>query len=136
LGSNFWNRKTTPYITIVDRNLTLSPKNAKLSHSDHKQSYYLILLVTEGRMQNFKTLAQPLLGEFGWGFLLLFLLSSLPHESKVNSQVWPGVGVWQNAVNSVHLVPWQRRQTLYCIIGPSVLRAPAEQTKVATVFGN
>ena len=27
----------------------------------------LILLVTEGHMQNFKTLVQPLLGEFGWG---------------------------------------------------------------------
>ena len=27
----------------------------------------LILLVTEGRMQNFITLGQPLLGEFEWG---------------------------------------------------------------------
>ena len=57
-----------------------------------------IILVTEGRMQNFKTLAQPLLGEFGWGLLfllLLLLLLLLPHKSKVNSQVWPGVGVWQ-----------------------------------------
>jgi hypothetical protein len=50
------------------------------------QNYFLgcnpILLVTAGRMQNFKNLAQPLLGEFGGGFLLLFL----PHESKANSQ--------------------------------------------------
>ena len=72
--------------------------------SDFSKGYHLILLVaksymhnfgnlvvTEGCMQNFKTLAQPLLGEFGWGFLLLLLL--LLGESKVNSQVFTGMGV-------------------------------------------
>ena len=43
-----------------------------------------ILLVTDGRMQNFKTLEQSLLGEFRWGSFFL-----LPHESKVNSQHSP-----------------------------------------------
>jgi hypothetical protein len=53
----------------------------------------LIILVTDGHIQNFKTLAQYLLGEFRWGsfFFLFFFL--LPCESKVNSQVSPGVGV-------------------------------------------
>ena len=48
-------------------------------------------------MQNFKPLAQPLLGKFRWGFLLLFFFFFflLPHESKVNSQVWPVMGGWQ-----------------------------------------
>ena len=42
-------------------------------------------------MQNFKTLAQPLLVEFGRG--LFFLLLLLPRGNKVNSQVWPGMGL-------------------------------------------
>ena len=59
-----------------------------------------------------KILAQSLLGEFRWGsFFFLFLL---PRESKVNSQVSPGVGVWQkgtfiktrlNLINS-NMVLW------------------------------
>ena len=57
----------------------------------------LILLVTYGRMQNFKTLAQFLLGKFRWGLFLL------PCESKVNSQDSPGVGVWQKSIFSVEI---------------------------------
>ena len=45
-------------------------------------------------MQNFKPLGQPLLWELRWGFLFLFLfLFLLLRESKVNSQVSPGIGV-------------------------------------------
>ena len=65
---------------------------------------YLILLVTEGRMQNFPILAQSLLGEFGWGLLLFFFLFLLPNESKVNSQFWTGLGVWQYCVNTSWLM--------------------------------
>ena len=65
----------------------------------------LILLVTDGRMRNFKTLAQSLLGEFRWGSFFFFFL--LPRESKVNSLVSPGVVDWQkfleyNKENNFH----------------------------------
>ena len=47
-------------------------------------------------MQNFLSLGQPHLWEIRWGsfFLFLFLLL-LPRESKVNSQFWTRLGVWQ-----------------------------------------
>ena len=52
-------------------------------------------------MQNFKTLAHSFLGEFGWGFLFLLL----PRENKVNSQVWPVLGVSQYEL--VHVLSFE-----------------------------
>ena len=61
----------------------------------------VLFSLTEGPIQNFKTLAQPLLGEFGWGFLFLLL----PRENKVNSQVWPVLGVSQYEL--VHVLAFE-----------------------------
>ena len=47
--------------------------------------------------QIFKTLGQTLLQEIRWGLFLLFLFLLL-RESKVNSQFWTGLGVWQNSI--------------------------------------
>ena len=54
----------------------------------------LILLVTEGCMQNFKTLAQPLLGEFGWGRCSCSSCSCSCYHGKTKSTPRFGLG-WE-----------------------------------------
>ena len=50
--------------------------------------------------QIFTTLGQPLLQEIRWGlFLFLLFLFLLLRESKVNSQFWTGLGVWEKRKN-------------------------------------
>jgi hypothetical protein len=66
--ATFQNPRTTPSGEVM-----FTPKYSTVEGEGVVvQGCNIILLVTEGRMQNFRTLRQPLLGEFGWGSFLFF----------------------------------------------------------------
>ena len=46
-------------------------------------------------------------------FLFLFLLLLLPRENKVNSQVWPGMGVWEFEQNKLLETQWRLTELMF-----------------------
>ena len=95
----------TPRTTPSGRKVKLTVKHIlKGGYQNLFKGWNLILLVTEGRIQNVITLGQSCLWEIRWGlllfllffvllfffflFFLLFFLLLLLRESKVNSQFW------------------------------------------------